>query len=162
MTAKIKRRTITQMAKLPFLPRKPVLWRRSSSIGIYPALKLLLCSLLTFLRSTAFSRIDFFTGPLELCCNTKHGLAVVRHVNPPKRYAKNTKWISGTYYIQNHVILQSAAMYLHYTTTAISSNALLFSLKWKYMYFQTNCFSISFLSWQELQLCCSTKKNSCN
>lgn len=76
MTAKIKRRTITQMAKLPFLPRNPVLWRRSSSIGMYPALKLLLCSLLTFLRSTAFSRIDFFTGPLELCYNTKHGEAV--------------------------------------------------------------------------------------
>lgn len=80
MTAKIKRRTITQMAKLPFLPRKPVLWSRSSSIGMYPALKLLLCSLLTFLRSTAFSRIDFFTGPLELCYDTKHGLAVARCV----------------------------------------------------------------------------------
>lgn len=66
MTARMNKRTITQMAKLPFLPLKPVLWRRSSSIGIYPALKLLLCSLLTFLLSTAFSRMDFFTGPLEL------------------------------------------------------------------------------------------------
>lgn len=59
------------MAKMPLRPLSPVLWSRSSSIGTYPALKLLLCSLLADLRSIAFSLIDFFTGAFEISCGYK-------------------------------------------------------------------------------------------
>lgn len=69
--ARRKRRTMMQTAMFPFRPLSPVLWRRSSSIGIYPALKLLLCSLLIPRLSKAFSLMDFFTGPLELSWNRR-------------------------------------------------------------------------------------------
>lgn len=135
------------MAKLPFLPRNPVLWRRSSSIGMYPALKLLLCSLLTFLRSTAFSRIDFFTGPLELCYNAKHRLAVIRHVNTPKGHTCVCKkyTLELTSGICS-VLSFSLTLYLEYTftTTAISANVM---TKIKIQIFSDNVwFHISFLS----------------
>lgn len=69
--ARRKRRTMMKTAMFPFRPLSPVLWRRSSSIGTYPALKLLLCSLLILRLSNAFSLMDFFTGPLELSWNRR-------------------------------------------------------------------------------------------
>lgn len=80
MTPKINKKIITQIAKLPFLVLKLVLWRQYSSTGIYTALKSLLCSLLTFLLSTAFAHTNFSTST-QTCCSVTV-LPCSRHCGP--------------------------------------------------------------------------------
>lgn len=133
-------------AKLPFLALKPVLWRQYSSTGIYTALKLLLCLLLTLLLSTAFSRMNFSTSTQTLLLRDSAALQLPLW---PAAATILAYWAFNCSFLQNQC---SVGFFITLKNLIQTSKLILLLSKWlrkQYSYYYTDKYNNVILSKNE-------------